>query len=158
MRNRFGDFGQGSLVCSSLQSRHRQGAVAGNGFPQDRLRTVSGGLPRATAPLVLGTVGAGFVEDANGSALPVGARVMFTGAYGVAEDGAYREYLAVRKENLSSIPGNSDDVSAAGLPLEALVGRAPSPARRPLPPLPAAGRERPAQTRGSAPPGRCRGV
>src|SRR5260370_35118677 len=32
------------------------------------------------------------------------------------------------------------------------VGRAPSPARRPLPPLPAAGRGRPARSRGTAPP------
>jgi hypothetical protein len=34
------------------------------------------------------------------------------------------------------------------------VGRAPSPARRPLPPLPAAGRGRPARSRGTAPPSR----
>ena len=42
---------------------------------------------------------------------------MFTGPYGVSEDGAYSEYLAVKKENLSLIPTNIDDVSAAGLPV-----------------------------------------
>ncbi len=57
------------------------------------------------------------VEDANGSKFLVGARVMFTGPYGVSEDRAYSEYLAVRKENLSLIPGNIDDVSAAGIPM-----------------------------------------
>jgi len=46
---------------------------------------------------------------------------MFTGPYGVSEDGAYSEYLAVRKENLSLIPANIDDVSAAGLPVAYLT-------------------------------------
>src|SRR5437870_2574981 len=65
---------------------------------------LSGGFPRAKAPLVLGSEGAGVVEDANASEFSVGARVMFTGPYGVSEDGAYSEYLAVRKENLSFDP------------------------------------------------------
>src|SRR5580704_9936118 len=82
---------------------------------------LSGGYPRAKAPLVLGSEGAGVVEEANGSEFSAGARVMFTGPYGVSEDGAYAEYLAVRKENLSLIPGNIDDVSAAGLPVAYLT-------------------------------------
>src|SRR6202795_3380435 len=82
---------------------------------------LSGGYLRAKAPLVLGSEGAGVVEDANGSEFSVGARVMFTGPYGVSEDGAYSEYLAVRKENLSLIPANIDDVSAAGLPVAYLT-------------------------------------
>ena len=82
---------------------------------------LSGGHPRAKAPLVLGSEGAGVVEDANGSDFSLGARVMFTGPYGVSEDGAYSEYLAVRKENLSLIPANIDDVSAAGLPVAYLT-------------------------------------
>ena len=53
---------------------------------------LSGGYPRAKAPLVLGSEGAGVVEDANGSAFSIGARVMFTGPYGVSEDGPYSEY------------------------------------------------------------------
>ena len=61
------------------------------------------------------------VENANGSDFSLGARVMFTGPYGVSEDGAYSEYLAVRKENLSLIPANIDDVSAAGLPVAYLT-------------------------------------
>jgi NADPH2:quinone reductase len=82
---------------------------------------LSGGYPRAKAPLVLGSEGAGVVEDANGSDFSPGARVMFTGPYGVSEDGAYSEYLAVRKENLSLIPPNIDDISAAGLPVAYLT-------------------------------------
>src|ERR1700692_598960 len=82
---------------------------------------LSGGYPRAKAPLVLGSEGAGVVEDANGSDFSFGARVMFAGPYGVSEDGAYSEYLAVRKENLSLIPPNIDDVSAAGLPVAYLT-------------------------------------
>jgi NADPH:quinone reductase len=61
------------------------------------------------------------VEDANGSDFSSSTRVMFTGPYGVSEDGAYSEYLAVRKENLSLIPANIDDVSAAGLPVAHLT-------------------------------------
>ena len=82
---------------------------------------LSGGYPRAKAPLVLGSEGAGVVEDANGSEFFVGARVMFTGPYGVSEDGAYSEYVAVRKENLSLIPGSIEDVSAAGIPVAYLT-------------------------------------
>ena len=82
---------------------------------------LSGGYPRAKAPLVLGSEGSGVVEDANGSEFSVGARVMFTGPYGVSEDGAYSEYVAVRKENLSLIPGNIKDVSAAGVPVAYLT-------------------------------------
>src|ERR1700676_1000283 len=82
---------------------------------------LSGGYARAKAPLVLGSEGAGVVEDANGSDFSAGARVMFTGPYGVSEDGAYSEYLAVRKENLTLIPGSIDDVSAAGIPVAYLT-------------------------------------
>ncbi len=45
---------------------------------------LSGGYPRAKAPLVLGGEGAGVVEEGGGTAFPVGSRVMFTGPYGVA--------------------------------------------------------------------------
>ena len=38
---------------------------------------LSGRYPRARAPLVLGSEGAGVVEDPNGSDFSVGARVMF---------------------------------------------------------------------------------
>jgi NADPH:quinone reductase len=78
---------------------------------------LSGGYSRAKAPLVLGSEGAGVVEDANSSEFSAGARVMFTGPYGVSEDGTYSEYVAVRKEHLSLIPGSIDDVSAAGIPV-----------------------------------------
>ena len=82
---------------------------------------LSGGYPRAKAPLVLGSEGAGVIEDANGSGFSIGARVMFTGPYGASEDGAYSEYLAVKTENLSLIPANIDGVSAAGLPVAYLT-------------------------------------
>ena len=82
---------------------------------------LSGGYPRAKAPLVLGSEGAGVVEEANGSDFSPGARVMFTGPYGVSEDGAYSEYLAVRKGDLSLIPSNIDEVSAAGVPVAYLT-------------------------------------
>jgi NADPH:quinone reductase len=82
---------------------------------------LSGGYPRAKAPLVLGSEGAGVVEDTNGTDFSLGARVMFAGPYGASEDGAYSEYLVVRKENLSLIPANIDDVSAAGIPVAYLT-------------------------------------
>src|SRR5712692_7306924 len=84
---------------------------------------LSGGIPRAKAPLVLGGEGAGVVEDGGGSEFPVGSRVMFAGAYGVSEDGTYAEWLAVRKENLCLIPDNIADISAAGIPVAYLTAQ-----------------------------------
>jgi len=84
---------------------------------------LSGGIPRAKAPLVLGGEGAGVVEDGGGSEFPVGSRVMFAGTYGVSEDGTYAEWLAVRKENLCLIPDNIADISAAGIPVAYLTAQ-----------------------------------
>jgi NADPH2:quinone reductase len=84
---------------------------------------LSGGHPRAKAPLVLGGEGAGVVEEGGGAAFPAGSRVMFTGLYGYSENGAYSEWLAVRKENLCLIPENIEDVSAAGIPVAYLTAQ-----------------------------------
>src|SRR5216684_874960 len=84
---------------------------------------LSGQYPRAKAPLVLGNEGAGVVEEGGGTDFPIGSRVMFTGAYGVSEDGAYSEWIAVRKENLCLIPEGVDDVSAAGIPVAYLTAQ-----------------------------------
>jgi NADPH2:quinone reductase len=84
---------------------------------------LSGGYPRAKAPLVLGGEGAGVVEDGGETAFPVGSRVMFTGPYGVSENGAYSEWLAVRKENLCLIPDNLESLSAAGVPVAYLTAQ-----------------------------------
>src|ERR1700732_3181078 len=83
--------------------------TAGGGTPLEHT-ILSGGYPRAKAPLVLGGEGAGVVEEGGGTAFPVGSRVMFTGPYGVSENGTYSEWLAVRNENLCLIPGNIRDV------------------------------------------------
>jgi D-arabinose 1-dehydrogenase-like Zn-dependent alcohol dehydrogenase len=48
---------------------------------------------------------------------------MFTGLYGVFEDGAYSEWLAVRKESLCLIPEGVDDVSAAGISVAYLTAQ-----------------------------------
>jgi NADPH2:quinone reductase len=84
---------------------------------------LSGHFPLAKAPLVLGSEGAGVVEQGGGTDFPVGSRVMFTGPYGVFEDGAYSEWLAVRKESLCLIPEGVDDVSAAGIPVAYLTAQ-----------------------------------
>jgi NADPH2:quinone reductase len=84
---------------------------------------LSGQFPLAKAPLVLGNEGAGVVEEGSGKDFPVGSRVMFTGLYGVFEDGTYGEWLAVRKENLCLIPDGVDDVSAAGIPVAYLTAQ-----------------------------------
>src|SRR6202163_4469570 len=84
---------------------------------------LSGGYSRAKAPLVLGGEGAGVVEEGGGTAFPAGSRVMFTGPYGVSENGTYSEWLAVRKENLCLIPGNIEDLSAAGVPVAYLTAQ-----------------------------------
>src|SRR6202045_2397004 len=84
---------------------------------------LSGQYPKAKAPLVLGNEGAGVVEEGGGTEFPAGSRVMFTGLYGVLEDGTFSEYLAVRKQHLCLIPEGIDDVSAAGIPVAYLTAQ-----------------------------------
>src|SRR6266852_4673453 len=84
---------------------------------------LSGQFPLAKAPLVLGNEGAGVVAEGGGADFPVGSRVMFTGLYGVFEDGAYSEWIAVRKESLCLVPEGIDDVSAAGIPVAYLTAQ-----------------------------------
>ena len=66
---------------------------------------LSGQFPRAKAPLVLGNEGAGVVEEGGGTDVPVGSRVMFTLPYGVFEDGAYSEWLAIRQGRPHNLTG-----------------------------------------------------
>jgi NADPH2:quinone reductase len=84
---------------------------------------LSGGHPRAKAPLVPGNEGAGVIEDAGDSGLAVGSRVMFTGPYGVGENGAWQEWLLVRAEHLALVPDAIDDVAAASLPVAYLTAQ-----------------------------------
>ncbi len=84
---------------------------------------LSGQYHGAKAPLVLGNEGAGVVEEGGGPEFPAGSRVMFTGPYGVSEDGTYSEWLAVRKQLLCLIPEGIDDVSAAGIPVAYLTAQ-----------------------------------
>src|SRR6201987_2262599 len=84
---------------------------------------LSGGHPRAKAPLVLGNEGAGVIEDAGESGLPVGSRVMFTGPYGASENGAWQEWLLVSPEHLALVPDAIDDVVAASLPVAYLTAQ-----------------------------------
>ena len=53
----------------------------------------------------------------------MGSRVMFTGPYGVSEDGTYSEWLAVRKQNLCLIPEGVDDANATGIPVAYLTAQ-----------------------------------
>src|ERR1700674_4602020 len=84
---------------------------------------LSGGHPRVKAPLVLGNEGAGVIEDAGDSGLAEGSRVMFTGPYGVGENGAWQEWLLVRPEHLAIVPDAIDDVVAASLPVAYLTAQ-----------------------------------
>jgi NADPH:quinone reductase len=84
---------------------------------------LSGQFHHSKAPLVLGNEGAGVVEQGGGTEFPAGSRVMFFGAYGAFEDGTYKEWSAVRKEDLCLIPANIDDVSAAGIPVAYLTAQ-----------------------------------
>jgi NADPH:quinone reductase-like Zn-dependent oxidoreductase len=84
---------------------------------------LSGGHPRAKAPLVLGNEGAGVIEDSGDSGLAVGSRVMFTGPYGVRENGAWQEWLLARPEDLTFVPDAIEDVVAASLPVAYLTAQ-----------------------------------
>jgi NADPH:quinone reductase len=84
---------------------------------------LSGGHPRAKAPLILGNEGAGVIEDAGASGLAPGSRVAFTGGYGVAENGSWEDYVAVRTDDLLPLPVGIDDVLAASLPVAYLTAQ-----------------------------------
>src|SRR5580698_3209165 len=84
---------------------------------------LSGGHPRAKAPLVLGNEGAGVIEDAGDSGLAAGSRVMFTGPYGVRENGAWQEWLLVSPEHLALVPDSVADVTAGCLPVAYLTAQ-----------------------------------
>jgi NADPH:quinone reductase len=49
--------------------------------------------------------------------------VMFTGPYGVAESGAWQDWLLVRPEHLAIVPDAIDDVVAASLPVAYLTAQ-----------------------------------
>ena len=83
---------------------------------------LSGGHPRAKAPLVLGNEGVGVIEDAGDSGLAVGSRVMFTGPYGVGENGTWQEWLLVKPEHLAS-PDTIADIVAASIPVAYLTAQ-----------------------------------
>jgi NADPH:quinone reductase len=84
---------------------------------------LSGGHLSSKAPLVLGNEGAGVIDDAGESGLAVGSRVMFTGPYGVGENGAWQDWLLVRPEHLALVPDAIDDVVAASLPVAYLTAQ-----------------------------------
>jgi NADPH2:quinone reductase len=48
---------------------------------------------------------------------------VFTGAYGVSEQGTYSEWVAVRKQDLCPVPDGIDDVSAACMPVAYLTAQ-----------------------------------
>lgn len=81
---------------------------------------LAGQFPIANPPLVLGNESAGLVENGDDE-IPTGTRVMFTGPYGVFENGAYSDYVTVRKEHLCEIPAEIPDTIAAGLPVAYLT-------------------------------------
>src|SRR5258705_6536043 len=84
---------------------------------------LSGEHPRAKAPLVLGNEGAGVIEDAGDSRLALGSRVMFTGPYGVGENGTWQEWLLVRPEHLAIVPDAIQDVGPASVPVAYLTAQ-----------------------------------
>src|SRR5438445_10376390 len=61
---------------------------------------LSGGYPRATAPLILGNEGAGVAEDPGDAVCSEGDRDMFAGPYRVSEHGPYSEWSAVLGEDV----------------------------------------------------------
>jgi NADPH:quinone reductase len=97
--------------------------IAAAGVTPLEYTILSGGHPRAKAPLVLGNEGAGVIEDAGDSGLAVGSRVMFTGPYGVGENGTWQERLLVRPEHLALVPDEIDDVVAASIPVAYLTAQ-----------------------------------
>jgi NADPH2:quinone reductase len=84
---------------------------------------VSGSHPRAKPPLVPGNEGVGVIEDVGASGFVPGSRAAFTGGYGVAENGSWQDYVAVRADDLLPVPDGIDDVLAASLPVAYLTAQ-----------------------------------
>jgi NADPH2:quinone reductase len=82
---------------------------------------LTGNFPMAKAPLVPGNEGAGVVVSGGGDQFPSGARVMFTGPYGVFQNGSYSEWIEVEKDHLWLTPDNVEDSAAAGIPVAYLT-------------------------------------
>ena len=81
---------------------------------------LAGHFPLSSAPLVLGNEGAGIIEGGD-SDFPDGSRVMFTGPFGVFENGSFSEWVTVPKEFLYRIPDNVEDTAAGGIPVAYLT-------------------------------------
>ena len=79
-----------------------------------------GHIDIASAPLVLGSEGAGVIEGGDAD-FPDGTRVMFMGPFGIFESGTFSEYVAVPKELLGRVPDNVTDIEAAGIPVAYLT-------------------------------------
>src|SRR5262249_15567599 len=96
-----------------------------------------GQYPNAKAPLMLGNEGAGIVEGSGTVEYPTGSSVMFTGPYGVLENGTLSELVAVQKEHLCLVTDKVEHAAAAGLPVAYLTafltlkGRIPGGENRP---------------------------
>jgi NADPH2:quinone reductase len=84
---------------------------------------LTGGHPRAKPPLVLGNEGVGVIEDAGDSGFAVGTRGMFTGPYGVRENGMWQEWLLTRPQDLALVPDPIEDAVAASLPVAYLTAQ-----------------------------------
>src|SRR6202790_3902079 len=97
--------------------------VTAAGVPPLEYTVLSGGHPPAKASLVLGNEGAGVIEDAGDREVAGGSRVMFTGPYGVGENGTWQEWLLVSPEHLALVPDAIDDVVAASLPVAYLTAQ-----------------------------------
>src|ERR1700737_1993993 len=119
----YGELRQGELLKPQPATDRVLVRVTAAGVTPLDHTILSGGHPRTKAPLVLGNEGAGVVEDAGDSGLAVGSRVMFTGPYGVRENGAWQEWLLARPEDLAFVPNAIDDVVAASLPVAYLTAQ-----------------------------------
>jgi len=71
--------------------------------------------------LIPGNEGAGVVEEPGDSGLARGARVMFSGSYGVTRDGTWREYVVARPQEVVPVPENVTDEEAAAVPVAYLT-------------------------------------
>ncbi len=83
---------------------------------------LSGLVPFAQLPLILGSEGSGRVAHDPSGRWSEGDRVLFfAGPGGLARDGTYAEYALIPAGNLAAIPETVDDVTAATLPVAYLT-------------------------------------
>lgn len=80
-----------------------------------------GYFPGSRLPLVPGFEGMGIIADPGESSFEKGTRVMFTGLWGITEDGTWQERMSVPADQCVKVPDTMSDAEAGAFPIAFLT-------------------------------------